>query len=139
MTEHLIDQLFLERRYADSVDCCLMWLEVKRGDPVEYANLDKGTRFYFLGVAAFASHDYQSATFFFDAAALEDLRHPNPDRLPAHLFMCLDAANPNQAGLDIVQGIVHKLNRAIDNYKERAGAVLLLSDIMCVSISCGHR
>jgi hypothetical protein len=32
---------------------------------------DRGTDFYFLGIAAFASHDYQTATFFFDAAASE--------------------------------------------------------------------
>jgi hypothetical protein len=86
---------------------------------------ERGTDFYFLGIAAFASHDYQTATFFFDAAASEDLKLPNPDRLPAHLFMYLNDRNPKQAGREIVRMIVKKLRRTIKNYNKRDDAVRL--------------
>jgi hypothetical protein len=123
MTEFVIEELLLARRFGDSIDCCLTWLEAKRRDPDEYAKLHKGHRFYWLGVAAFASHDYQSATFFFDAAASEDLKDKNttPDR-PALLFMCLDNKNQKQAALAIVEMIVRKLRQAIDNYNGRSPA-----------------
>jgi hypothetical protein len=124
--EALIEELFLAGRFADSVDCCLTWLEEKRRtDP----NLHKGHRFYFLGIAAFASHDYQSATFFFDAAALEDLRDPEiaQDR-PALLFMCLDDNRQEQAALEIVKLIVEKLRKAIDEYTTRPGKSALTHD-----------
>jgi hypothetical protein len=86
---------------------------------------EKGTAFYSLGIEAFASHDYQTATFFFDAAASEDLKLPKPDRWPAHLFMYLNDRNPKQAGREIVRMIVKKLRRTIKNYNERGDAVRL--------------
>jgi hypothetical protein len=51
-------------------------------------------------------------------------------RQPAHLFMCLDADNPKQAGREIVQMIVERLKRAIEIYNERAadGGAPLMSD-----------
>jgi tetratricopeptide (TPR) repeat protein len=129
MTEFVIEELLLARRFADSIDCCLTWLEAKRRDPDAYAKLHKGQRFYWLGVAAFASHDYQSATFFFDAAAQEDLKDQNTaqDR-PALLFMCLDNKNQNQAALAIVEMIVRKLRQGVDNYNGRSPASGPISD-----------
>jgi hypothetical protein len=91
---------------------------------------EKGTAFYFLGIKAFVSHDYQTAIFFFDAAASEDLKLPKPDRLPAHLFMYLNDRNPQQAGRELVRMIVKKLKRTIGNYNERGGAVRLTVPIV---------
>jgi len=91
---------------------------------------EKGTAFYFLGIAAFKSRDYQTATFFFDAAASEDLKLPKPDRLPAHLFMYLNAHNPQQAGREIVRMLVKKLKRTIRNYNERGDSVRLTLPIV---------
>jgi len=41
--------------------------------PEAYAGIHKGTPFYFLGMAAFLVHDYETAVFFFDAGVSEDL------------------------------------------------------------------
>jgi hypothetical protein len=108
-------------------DQTLEWLESHGADlrPGE-----KGTAFYFLGIEAFTSHDYQTAAFFFDAAASEDLKLPNPDRWPAHLFMYLNDRNPKQAGREIVRMIVKKLKRTIKNYNERGGAIRLTVPIV---------
>ena len=88
---------------------------------------DRGNIFYFLGIAAFMSHDYQSAAFFFDTAASEDfkVRNAKRDNLPAHLFMCLDHLKPNQIAQVIVEGLVKKLTLLIDSYNTRQGASLL--------------
>src|SRR5262249_52336410 len=53
-----------------------------------------------------------------------------PDDLPAHLFMCLDPDKPNQAARDIVRLIVAKLDRVIEDYKQRDGAVQLSSSFV---------
>jgi hypothetical protein len=91
---------------------------------------ERGTDFYFLGIAAFASHDYQTATFFFDAAASEDLKLPNPDRWPAHLFMYLNDRNLKQAGREMVRMIVKKLRRTIKDYNKRGDAARLTVPIV---------
>ncbi len=118
--------LFQTRHFSDYVDQMLGFLAAhgKNLDPG-----DRGTALYFVGIAAFACHDYQSATCFFDAAASEDFKVQNTESQPAHLFMCLDAANPNQAGLEIVRKILQKLQQAIGSYKERPDAVAI-SDSM---------
>lgn len=119
--------LFSARHYSDYVDQMLVWLtsQKKSLDPGQ-----RGTAFYFLGIAAFACHDYQSATFFFDAAASEDFKVADTENQPAHLFMCLDPSNPNQAGREIVLRIVGKLNQAIDDYNRRTDAISISDSIV---------
>jgi hypothetical protein len=111
------------QRFID-VEQTLEWLASHR------TNLkpgERGTAFYWLGINAFESHDYQTATFFFDAAASEDLKLPKPDRWPAHLFMYLNDRNPKQAGREIVRTIVR---RTIKNYNGRGHAVRLTVPIV---------
>ena len=119
--------LFSARHYSDYVDQMLVWLtsQKKSLDPGQ-----RGTAFYFLGIAAFACHDYQSATFFFDAAASEDFKVADTENQPAHLFMCLDPSNPNHAGRELVLRIVGKLNQAIDDYNRRTDAISISDSIV---------
>jgi hypothetical protein len=108
-------------RYAQGVEECLSLLEhSKQLEPAEYLSKPKGTPFYWLGIAAFWSHDYQTATFFFDAAVSEDVDHGRGDDQPAMLFMRLNEKVEQQAAWPIVRKIVAKLQQAIDNYKARS-------------------
>jgi len=96
--------------------------------PTVYA-MPKGTPFYFMGIAAFASHNYQTATFFFDAAVAEDVYHyPNDKNKPALLFMCLDKAEQGQAAYQIVDIVVRRLESALDNYARRKDCKSLTLD-----------
>ena len=52
-------------------------------EPVLYECRYKGTPFYWIGCAAFLSHDYATAAFLFDAAASEDMREER-DGVHAH-------------------------------------------------------
>jgi hypothetical protein len=122
--------LFWARHYPEFIDHMLGWLGTQQTDPSEYEKLHKGTPFYYLGMAAFLSHDYQSATFFFDAAASEDFNVADSDQQPAHLFLCLDADNPRQAARQIVERLVHKLEQTLGDYNERHDdAPLLVSEV----------
>jgi hypothetical protein len=96
--------------------------EAKRFAPTEYERTPKGTPFYLLAIASFLSHDYQIATFLFDAAVSEDLKHyPAKHDQPALLFMRLDDKNVNQAALPIVRRVVAKIEAVITDYDARPG------------------
>src|SRR5262245_432724 len=77
-------------QFSQVVDVGLQLLnDIRQSDRATYAT-HKGSPFYYLGIAAFASHDYQTATFFFDAAVAEDVRnYQRKEDTPARLFMRL--------------------------------------------------
>jgi hypothetical protein len=100
----------------------------KTNAPDTYAT-PKGTPFYAMGIAAFASHDYQTATFFFDAAVSEDVRHyPGDNNKPALLFMHLDNKTEQQAAKQVVDIVVRRLETALDDYAKRKGCKSLTVD-----------
>src|SRR5580704_4777006 len=113
--------------FSAAVDTGIDFLnETKQFAPDAYQRTSKGTPFYLLGIAAFLSHDFQTATYLFDAAASEDLRHdPNNKSTPALLAMQLDEQNSKQAALGIIQGVVRKIEIAIAGYTGRAGSKTL--------------
>src|SRR5262249_7427274 len=93
---------------------------IKGIDSAKYMT-PKGTPFYFLGIAAFASHDYQTAAFFFDAAVAEDVLHyPGDNDQPALRFMRLE--DQGEAAKEVVQIIVKRLEAALDDYRGRDGS-----------------
>ena len=69
-----MQELFQARHFPDYVDQMLGFL-TSHGKDLDPG--DRGTALYFVGIAAFACHDYQSATCFFDAAASEDFKVQN--------------------------------------------------------------
>jgi hypothetical protein len=108
-------------KFSQAVDIGLSWLaQEKATNSTRYDTEPKGTPFYWLGIAAFACHDYQTATFLFDAAVSEDLRyHSGHPDTPALLFMRLDENKQEQAALPIVKLIVEILEKAVNDYIAR--------------------
>src|SRR5262249_5179481 len=110
---------FNNGRFHLAIRLGLEQLNRARTNPATNA-MPKGTPFYFMGIAAFASHDYQTATFFFDAAAAEDVRHyPGDNNKPALLFMRLDKTEQRQAAQQVVDIVVHRLETVLNNYAGR--------------------
>jgi hypothetical protein len=102
---------------------------VKNFAPNEYATTHKGTPFYVMGLAAFLSHDYETATFLFDAALAEDLRSaPGKSDTPAMLFMQLDGENPHQLAKEAVTAIRTQAASLIGDYNDRDGSQALTLD-----------
>lgn len=67
-------QRLRERNYSAALDQGINLLATcKQIDADAYRRIHKGTPFYWLGTAAFLVHDYQTATFLFDAAVSEDI------------------------------------------------------------------
>lgn len=121
--------------YSQAVEAGVTLLsETKRFAPHEYERTPKGTPFYWLGIAAFLCHDFQTATFLFDAAVSEDLKY-RPDQnvlpdTPALLAMQLNDTNQQQAALRIVEVVIAKIEAAIGSYNARSGSQnLTLNDV----------
>lgn len=99
--------------------------DLKGLDIQAYERIHKGYAFYFLAISAFFLHDYQSAAFFFDSAASEDMKNdPNP-RTPALLFMILDGQNPNQAAQELTQKAEAWLSTMVNEYNRCPGSVAI--------------
>lgn len=96
----------------------------KQIDVDAYRNIHKGTPFYWVGTAAFLVHDYQTATFFFDAAVSEDLRagsDPVTKSTPALRFIQIEGDKPDQAAQPLVKAMQNRIENAIADYNNRPG------------------
>jgi hypothetical protein len=107
-------------------------------EPVLYERRYKGTPFYWIGCAAFLSHDYETAAFLFDASASEDMREErdglhSPGRMtPALRFLRAEGEKPDQAAQALTQHLQCQLQKAVDDYNSRLDAsdrLLTLADI----------
>lgn len=82
----------------------------------------KGSIYYWIGVAAYQLHDYESATLFMDAAVGEDIKNSGGrTNLPAMLFMTLNGQQPNQAARNLVIEAENLLDSLITDYNKRPG------------------
>jgi hypothetical protein len=117
--------------YTQSIEDALRLLGgVKQLSPQQYQAAHKGTPFYIMGFAAFASHDYPSASLFFDAAVAADLRyHKGKLDSPALQFIQLlaDKAQPVLAH-HIVDQISASMEQFLDDYRSRTGAKTITLD-----------
>jgi hypothetical protein len=112
-----------EEKYLETLENIIWVLQkLKSLDEQAYQRIHKGTPFYWGAMTAFRLHDYQSATFFFDAAATEDRKNDrNPDT-PALLFMKLNSQNPNQAAREFTAIAERRLISLIDEYNRIPGS-----------------
>lgn len=100
-------------------------------DPVHFGEIDKGIPFDWLGMAMFLNHDYQTATFFLDAAVAEDLKwgaDPEKAPTPAMLFVTLEGIQPLQSAQKLVQTAEAKIQRSLEFYKSLSGKPSWLPD-----------
>lgn len=99
-------------------------LKCKNIDPISYEKCHKGTPFYWLGLINFYLQDYQTATFFFDAAVSQDLRQGrNPDvyLTPAISYLTLYGEYEYQAAKDLVLAIQGLVTETINFYNQKSG------------------
>ena len=62
--------------FSEALDRGIIFLEqAKDFSQAQYQQIHKGTPFYFLGIAAFRCHDYETAAFLMDAALSEDMQN----------------------------------------------------------------
>jgi len=99
--------------------------ECRRLDPQAYERQHKGIPLYWLGIAAFLAHDFQTAVFLFDAAVSEDIRigaNPAASDSPALKFIYIRGDPPEQAARELVQKTESLVTSAISLYNKRLGA-----------------
>lgn len=98
-------------------------IKCKELDEKAYKEIHKGGAFYWLGIASFLVHEYELATFFFDAAVSEDIRagdDPINGPSPAMRFMRMDGEHPNQAARDLVRDAQSRIQSLIQDYNARS-------------------
>ncbi len=106
--------------------------ERKNADPAQYARDHKGSPFYVLGYAAFASHDYPSASLYFDAAVAADLTyHPGNHNTSALRFMqLLTTQGEPLLARDIIQIMIVSMESLLNDYNGRSGAEPITLDAL---------
>jgi hypothetical protein len=110
---------------------------LKQLDKEAYAEVHKGSPFYWLGMAAFLVKDFQTATFFFDSAVSEDIRagaDPVNKSAPALRFIQIEGEQPDQAARALVENMQRRVETAIDDYNKRPGRSADVSDLELVQI-----
>jgi hypothetical protein len=130
LPEYFEENFHEYRQYIDAqqnskaVEAALEFLaQRKAADSAQYAMDHKGSPFYVLGYAAFASHDYPSASLYFDAAVAADLTfHRGNHGTSALRFMQLltDQGEPLLAR-DIIAGTIGSMQKLLDDYNNRPG------------------
>jgi hypothetical protein len=122
------DQLF-KGNYFGCVSQGIALLDKCRSlDLRSYHIVHKGTAFYWIGTAAFLLNDFETATFFFDAAVSEDLRagcHPVTRSTPSFKFLLIQGDQPAQAAQRLVQSTQDRVESILRDYSARDGAVSL--------------
>jgi hypothetical protein len=119
-------------------------------DALAYERIHKGSAYYWMGMAAFLSNDFQTATFFFDAAVSEDLRaghDPVCLSTPSFKFLLVQGDPPAQAAKPLVAGLQHRIDFVLHDYNLRPGRTVanpqfslerLRSDFIVPALSPGN-
>jgi hypothetical protein len=112
------------QQYTEAIDGGLNLLSHRRTlSPATYSAEHKGTPFYIMGYAAFASHDYTTASFYFDAAVAEDLKnHATNTNTPALLFMQLDDNSQPVLAQHLISELKIVTKDLVDDYNTRVGS-----------------
>lgn len=113
------------QKYSAGIDQALKLFEDYQNDAMDFEQQHKGSPFYVMGYAAFASRDYPTASLMFDAAVAEDLRYWGPTvalTKPALLFMRLKDEQQEVLASQIVRDNIEVVERLLVSYASRAGA-----------------
>jgi hypothetical protein len=100
--------------------------------PLDYSKIHKGSPYYWLGIAAFLLHDYQTAEFFMDATLTEDLiwgAEVEKAPTPAMAFLLLEGSQLNPSAQKLAQAAEAKLQLCLEFYKSLSGKPTWLPDL----------
>ena len=100
--------------------------------PQDYSKIHKGSPYYWLAIAAFLMHDFQTAEFFLDATITEDLQwgaNVDKNATPAMSFLLLEASQLNPNAQRLAQAAEAKLQLCVEFYKSLAGKPAWLPDL----------
>jgi hypothetical protein len=98
--------------------------EIKNTSESSFKKIHKGSVYYWLGIAAFYSRDYETAVYFMDSAVSEDLRKDlTLLDTPALLFLLLEKDNPNQYAKGLVEIASQRITSLINLYNNSIGSV----------------
>ena len=108
--------------------------ELQVADHVKYAQIHKGTPYFFISWLAFTVKDFEKAIFYMDSAIAEDIQttslstNPNAwQTTPAAKFLLLDANNIGMEARSIVNRITTEFEQQLTRFNSDSGATLTLT------------
>ncbi len=90
----------------------------KSANPEAYMIIHKGAPYYWIALSSFIINDFETAAYFFDAAASEDMSNDPGKRTPALLFMVLDSSDQRQAAWELTKMAENQLKIMVDKYNK---------------------
>ena len=85
----------------------------------KYSEIHKGYIFYFMGMAAYRLHDFQSAVYYIDAPLSEDRKNfPEDHHTPPHLFLRLEGEDERQAAQSLTRGAQATVEEYLNLYND---------------------
>lgn len=108
--------------HTQAIETALTMLEaIQLGSPAAYDAEHKGTPFYIMGYAAFACHDYLSASLYFDAAVDSDMKyHVNKlDTAAMRFIQLLQTQSEPLLAQHIIDEIINTFSVLISDYNSR--------------------
>jgi len=118
-----------DAQYAQAIDACLDLLADYKANHADYDAQHKGSPFYVMGYAAFASHDYSGASLFFDAGVSEDLKAfgARADKPALNFLQLLDQGQEVLAS-GVIRDLIVETQNVLDDYNARPGGAPLTLD-----------
>jgi len=115
-----LGELVINNRFYEALERGHKLLHLcKRLNKDVYQYMHKGAPFYWMGMAAYRIHDFQSAVYYIDAAVSEEVKnYPDNQNTPGRLFLRLEGEHSKQAAKYIVQGAQESLEERINFYND---------------------
>ncbi|MBL9151090.1 MAG: hypothetical protein JNK37_01325 [Verrucomicrobiales bacterium] len=120
-SRQIFASLIASGRYVEGFDSGIAFLQkMKESNEESFDLIHKGAAYFWLGIAAIFSRDFEAATFFIDAAAEEDIRRQSPidhASTPAIGFLLIAPDSPPNIASPVVARIRVLIEDKISVYK----------------------
>ena len=115
----------IERPFERFENYELLLSVIKEDDPQKFAQIHKGTPFYFMGWLAFDLKNYERAVFYMDSAIAEDIRKDPTDwqNNPGNQFLTLSDSS------QVAERMTKHLRELVDKELSRFNSISNLSDM----------
>ena len=97
--------------------------KMQRLSDEHYQKIHKGALFYYLAIISFVIDNYSEASFYFDAAASEDMKNDPSLVTPSYLFMTLNSESHDQAAFKLTEWTSKNLSHYIYRYSKVIGNI----------------
>lgn len=121
----------IQRPFERFEDYEFLMSAIQRDDPTKYAEIHKGTPFYFMAWTAFDLRNYEKAVYYMDSAIEEDRRARPTSWMdnPGYAFLKFEDSS-NQVATRITKHLLENVNRELDRFNALSGRLPITIDLL---------